>query len=179
MENANLPSFLTRDQLVPLLAAEKPLVEGLLDPSVQVQPAGIDLSLQKLFAPETAATIDFSQAETTLPQYRELEFDSDGKVYLAPGPYKAFLNEVVHIPRNIVGIARPRSTLARSGLSVVTALWDPGYSGRSEVLVVVHNPHGATLARNARIIQLCFWELAVPLGEGQSYNGRYQLENLK
>jgi len=176
----NLPSFLTRNQLVPLLMPESglPLVEGLLDPKVQVQPAGIDLSVQKVLAPTNGAIIGFSQAETKLPDYKELEWDSEGKVYLAPGPYKVILNEIVHIPRNLVGLARPRSTIARGGGSVVTALWDPGYSGRSEVLLVVHNPFGMTISRNARIIQLCFWELAEPLAEGEGYNGRYQLENI-
>ncbi len=176
----NVPSFLTKGQLLALLGPNNPnpLVEGLLDPQVQVQPSGIDLSLQKIFTLETAATIGFTQAETTLPKYEELEFDSEEKIYLAPGPYKVVLNEVVNIPRNIVGIARPRSTICRSGATVGTALWDPGYSGRSEVLLIVHNPHGLTIARNARIIQLCFWELAEPLQDGEAYSGRYQLENL-
>jgi dUTP pyrophosphatase len=176
----NQPSFLTKAQLLKLLNPDNglPLVEGLLDPNVQVQPAGIDLSAQKVLAPISTATIGFTQAMTRLPVYNELEFDQDGLVHLAPGPYKIILNEIVHIPNNIVGIARPRSTIARSGADVVTALWDPGYSGRSEVLLVVHNPHGLSLYRNARIIQLCFWEVSQPLQEGTGYSGRYQLENI-
>jgi dUTP pyrophosphatase len=174
----NAPSFLTKPQLLDLLAKPKPLVEGLLDPQVQVQPAGIDLSLQKIYSMNTAASIGFTQAETTLPEYEAMTFDNDDKVFLSPGPYKVVLNEVVNIPRNVVGIARPRSTICRSGATVGTALWDPGYSGRSEVLLIVHNPNGLTISRNARVIQLCFWELAVPLDDGQGYSGRYQLENI-
>lgn len=177
-----MASFLTKQQLWAYLSpAEhgvKPLVENLIDSAVQVQQAGIDLSLQRLFEAESAATLAFTQAETTLPIYKELEFDSDGKIFLSPGCYKAWLNEIVNIPKNLLGIARPRSTLARSGASVVTALWDPGYSGRSEVLLVVHNPHGLTIKRNTRILQLCFCELDQPLSDDDQYQGRYQLENL-
>lgn len=177
-----MASFLTKNQLLaylnPFAAGVRPLVEGMIDPTVQVQPAGIDLSLQKIFGFESAASLSFTQAQTTLPTYFELEFEADAKVFLPPGPYKVVLNEIVNLPRNLVGIARPRSTLARSGASVVTALWDPGYSGRSEVTLVVHNPHGLTIARNTRVIQLCFWELEEPLREGDEYRGRYQLENL-
>lgn len=177
-----MTSFLTKYQLLAYLSpgesGVKPLIENLIDPSVQVQQAGIDLSLQRLFVPESGASLAFTQAETTLPTYKELEFDADGKVFLPQGCYKAWLNEIVNIPKNLLGIARPRSTLARSGASVVTALWDPGYSGRSEVLLVVHNFYGLTISRNTRILQLCFCELDQPLNDGDEYQGRYQLENL-
>jgi dUTP pyrophosphatase len=175
-----MSGFLTKPQLLAYLHPEqgRPLVENMVDPAVQVQPAGIDLSLQSIFRLETAASVAFTQAETTLPQYSELLFDAAGKVFLTPAPYKLIVNEIVNLPRNVLGIARPRSTLLRSGATVNTALWDPGYSGRSELLLVVHNPAGLTLARNARVAQLCFMELAEGLQEGQEYRGRYHLENL-
>jgi dUTP pyrophosphatase len=175
-----MPGFLTKPQLLAYLNPKdgRPLVENMVDPSVQLQPAGIDLSLQAVFRMDTAASIAFTQAETTLPQYSELLFNEEGKVYLSPAPYKLIVNEIVNLPRNLVGIARPRSTMLRSGATVNTALWDPGYSGRSELLLVVHNPGGLTLARNARVAQLCFFELEEELQEGQEYRGRYQLENL-
>jgi len=177
-----MSGFLTKNQLLaylqPSQTGVKPLIENMIDSTVQIQPAGIDLSLQKIFSFESAAVLAFTQAQTTLPSYRELSFDEAEQVFLPPGPYKVLLNEIVNLPRNLVGIARPRSTLARSGIAAVTALWDPGYSGRSEIMLQVHNPHGLTIARNTRVIQLCFWELDEPLCEGEAYLGRYQLENL-
>lgn len=146
-----MSGFLTKNQLLaylqPSQTGVKPLIENMIDSTVQIQPAGIDLSLQKIFSFESAAVLAFTQAQTTLPSYRELSFDEAEQVFLPPGPYKVLLNEIVNLPRNLVGIARPRSTLARSGIAAVTALWDPGYSGRSEIMLQVHNPHGLTCKR--------------------------------
>lgn len=175
-----MATFLTKPQLLEYLTSTtgRPLVENMVDPAVQIQPAGIDLSLQTIMTLDSAARVAFTQAETILPQYSEILFDSDGRAFLPPGPYKLIVNEIVNLPRHVLGIARPRSTLLRAGATVNTALWDPGYSGRSELLLVVHNPAGLTLARNARVAQLCFWQLDEALAEGQEYQGRYQLENL-
>ena len=68
-----------------------------------------------------------------------------------------------------------RSTLARAGVGLITAVWDAGYRGRSEVGLVVHNPDGAWLKRNARIIQLVFIKL---VDETTPYSGIYNGENI-
>jgi len=175
-----MPSFLTKSELRAYLVpvSGRPLVENMLDPALQVQPAGIDLSLQKIFGFASVATVAFSQAETNLPEYTELAFDGKGQIWLAPGPYKLLVNEIVNLPHNLIGIAHPRSTILRCGATVNTALWDPGYSGRSELLLVVHNPAGLTLVRNARVAQLSFYELDSSLEKGEIYQGRYQNENI-
>lgn len=174
-----MSSFLTKDELLAYLnpGEGRPLVENMVDPKVQVQPAGIDLSLQKIFRFTTEATVAFTHAETHLPEYEEVAFDGEGLAYLVPGPYKLLVNEIVNVPGNLLGVAQPRSTMLRCGATVNTALWDPGYSGRSELLLVVHNPQGLTLARNARVAQLSFYELGETLDADQGYQGRYQGEN--
>jgi dUTP pyrophosphatase len=58
---------------------------------------------------------------------------------------------------------------------VKTALWDSGYSGRSGSLLVVHNPAGIHLQKDARIIQLVFFGLDAPAEK--AYSGLYQDEN--
>lgn len=175
-----MSSFLTKKELLAYLnpTQGRPLVENMIDPAVQVQPAGIDLSLQKIFAFASTAQIAFTQAETSLPDYEEVEFEPSGSIRLSPGPYKLLVNEIVNVPSNLVGLAQPRSTMLRCGATINTALWDPGYSGRSELLLVVHNRHGLVLARNARVAQLCFYELGSSLAEGEGYQGRYQGENI-
>ncbi len=175
-----MAAFLTKGELLEYLnpVEGRPLVENMVDAAVQVQPAGIDLSLQAIFRFTSEATVAFTQAQTRLPNYEEVEFNKEGLAFLAPGPYKLLVNEIVNVPGNLVGIAHPRSTMLRCGATVNTALWDPGYSGRSELLLVVHNPQGLTLARNARVAQLSFYELQESLGESEGYQGRYQGENL-
>ena len=94
---------------------------------------------------------------------------------LAPGPYVITFNEVVHLPNNVMALARPRSSLLRCGVTVENAVWDAGYSGRSQALLVVHNPAGFRLERNARVAQLVFFYLS---STTEGYQGVYQGENL-
>ena len=54
------------------------------------------------------------------------------------------------------------------------AVWDAGYKGRSQALVVVYNPAGFTLARGARIVQMVFLTLDAPAQ--RLYDGQFQGE---
>jgi len=65
--------------------------------------------------------------------------------------------------------------LLRCGVTVNTAVWDAGYSGRSQSLMVVYNPQGFRIQRNARIVQLVFLRLT---HETEGYRGVYQRENI-
>ena len=53
--------------------------------------------------------------------------------------------------------------------------WDAGYHGRSQSLMMVYNPQGFRLQKNARIIQLIFFRLT---SETEGYSGTYQGENI-
>jgi dUTP pyrophosphatase len=79
------------------------------------------------------------------------------------------------MPLNIVAIARTRSTLLRNAVTVQTAVWDPGYQGRSSSLLVVHNPHGIRLQKDARLAQLIFFTTE-EVKEG--YSGVFQNERI-
>ncbi|MGH9321152.1 MAG: deoxyuridine 5'-triphosphate nucleotidohydrolase, partial [Vicinamibacteria bacterium] len=114
-------------------------------------------------------------AERRTPQTLSLEPSADGFWNLPPGPYWIVYNEIVNIPKDVFALARTRSSVLRSGAQIGTALWDSGYSGRSGSLLVVHNPAGIRLKRNARVLQLVFFELDSPAEK--TYDGRYQNEN--
>mgnify|MGYP000886288974 FL=1 len=84
-------------------------------------------------------------------------------------------NEVVHLPLHIMALGRPRSSLLRMSVSIGTAVWDAGYHGRSQSLLVVYNPHGVSLEKNSRLMQLVFFTVE---GGTRAYNGFFQNENL-
>lgn len=174
MESMTEKGILDRATILRSLSANPPLVAGLLDPQHQVQINGVDLTVRSVAAFASAGRLGFS--ERTLPQGEELPFADDGRLYLPPGPYLLTYNEVVHLPTNIAALAFPRSSLLRCGVSIHNAVWDAGYEGRSQSLMVVYNRHGFHLAKNARVLQLVFFYLAKPVEEG--YNGAYQQENL-
>ena len=169
-------SLLGRECILRLLGAEPPLVEGLYSVGEQVQPNGVDLSLREVFRIGGLGKLGAASSEREIPPLEPLPFDADGWVHLPPGPYTVFYNEVVHLPLDVVGLARPRTSLLRSGVAVHTGVWDAGYEGRSQSLMVVYNDQGFRLKRGARIVQMVFFRMARAVGEG--YAGHYQRENL-
>ena len=140
----------------------------------QLQPCGIDLTLKEVHIFEDAGEIDFDNSKRRTSGTKKIEFEN-GTVHLKPGGYKILYNEYVSIPADACALGFPRSSLLRCGVDIHCAVWDPGYHGRSESLLVVNNPHGITLHRNAKVLQLIFAKLdGKPHAE---YGGQYKGEN--
>ena len=170
-----MKAFLSRQDICRLLQQEPPLIEGYIDLETQVQPNGIDLTLREVALLQTSGKIAASDSQRLVSDLAPLVFDGLGSIDLMPGAYIITYNEIVHLPNNIMALARPRSSLLRCGVTVNTAVWDAGYSGRSQSLMVVYNPQGFRLQRNSRIVQLVFLQLTE---ETEGYHGAYQGENI-
>lgn len=168
--------MLSRDQLRERIAWETPLVENMIDKDTQLQPNSVELTLRTVESLKGLGAVDFDNSQRQVPQSENLEFDSGGWILLAPGTYKVTFNEIVNIPLDLAAIARPRSSLLRCGVTVESAVWDSGYRGRSESMLVVYNPYGFRVRKNARLLQLVFYSLQSKVEQG--YNGRYQHENI-
>ena len=168
---------LNRDAIAALLSGHPPLLEECPDMRGQLQPNGIDVTVRSVasFPPEPGA-VGVSDTHRALPGSTELDFGRNGWLVLPNGHYLVTFNEVVNLPHWLMALGRPRSSLLRMGVSVHTAVWDAGYSGRSQVLMVVHNPAGFRIQRGARIAQLVFFPLSAP--DARGYDGQYQRENL-
>ncbi|MFC1986047.1 deoxyuridine 5'-triphosphate nucleotidohydrolase [Chloroflexota bacterium] len=158
-----------------LLEQKPPLIEGYIDLEAQVQPNGIDLTLHEVALPQSSGKIAVSNSQRQVSDLAPLVFDGLGFIDLMPGVYIITYNEIVHLPNNVMALARPRSSLLRCGVTIDTAVWDAGYSGRSQSLMVVYNSQGFRLQRNARVVQLIFLRLT---GETEGYQGVYQKENI-
>ena len=153
------------------------LVESMIDPETQTQMCGVELTLQRVERFISAGALAYDNKERKLPVTKEIEFDGSGWVDLEQGSYLVTFNEIVSIPRNMAALARSRSSLLRSGATLETALWDPGYRGRSQSLLVVYNTAGLRLKKNARLLQLVFMRLGS--NAEKKYTGTYQGENIK
>jgi dUTP pyrophosphatase len=158
-----------------LINREPPLVEGWINLEAQVQSNGFDLTLRDISMTQTAGQVTVDNRNRVLPELTPLVFDGLGGIMLLPGTYIITYNEVVHLPANTMALGRPRSSLLRCGVNVGTAVWDAGYSGRSQSLLMIYNTCGFRVERNARITQLVFFKLT---GETEGYNGIYQGENI-
>jgi dUTP pyrophosphatase len=158
-----------------LIKRDPPLIEGWIDLDTQVQANGFDLTLRDVAIMASAGRIGVENSQRVIPALSPLAFDANGYLDLITGTYIITYNEVVHLPKNIMALGRPRSSLLRCGVNVGTAVWDAGYEGRSQSLLVVYNYQGFRVQKNARITQLIFMTLT---GESEGYDGVYQGENI-
>lgn len=168
-------AILSGSDIRKLIAAAVPLVEGYVNLDEQVQANGFDLSLRDIGVIQTGGQVAADDAGRVIPEVSPLVFDALGFIELPAGIYQVTYNEVVHLPRNVMALGRPRSSLLRCGVTVGTAVWDAGYEGRSRSLLVIYNSRGFRVQSNARLTQLVFMELT---GDSAGYDGFYQGENI-
>ena len=168
-------AILSKQDIYQLLQQQPPLIEGYINLEEQVQPNGIDLTLREVALLQSSGKIAVSNSQRLVSDLAPLVFDGLDYIDLVAGIYIVTYNEIVHLPKNIMALARPRSSLLRCGVTVDTAVWDVGYSGRSQSLMVVYNPQGFRVQRNARVVQLVFLWLT---RETEGYRGAYQGENI-
>jgi dUTP pyrophosphatase len=167
---------LSREQLRRLIEqGESPLLKDYIDLEAQLQPNGFDVTVREVSRYAGQGQIGARSGDRQLPELLPLEWGADGWLALEPGPYHILYNEIVSLPDTLMALGRPRSSLGRSGVTIHTAVWDAGYSGRSTSLLSVLNPEGFRVQRDARAMQLVFIELAVATDSG--YRGQYQGEN--
>lgn len=177
MDHNSLGGVLSREQLRALIdSPERSLITGMVDVDSQIQPNGVDLTLREISRHVGRGTIGVDNADRVLPDLEPVPFDEDGWATLEPGVYHILYNEVVDIPESLTALGRPRSSLNRCGVTIHTAVWDAGYNGRSTSMLVVNNPAGFRVQRDARVMQLVFFGMAEATAEG--YRGRYQGENI-
>ena len=157
------------------LVGDRALIRELRDRERQIQPNGVDLTLASLWTLDGPGRVGTADAERVLSPRSELGCGSDGWFDLSPGPYMARMNEVVDLTADLMAFGKPRSSLLRCGVAIHNAVWDAGYVGRSEALLVVYNPGGFRVQRDARVLQLVFCRLENPT---EPYRGRFQHENV-
>ena len=168
-------AVLSKHDIHQLLKQEPPLIEGYINLEKQLQPNGVDLTLREVALLQSSGKIAVEDSQRLVSDLAPLVFDGLDFIELMAGIYIITYNEIVHLPRNIVALAAPRSSLLRCGVMVNTAVWDAGYSGRSQSLMIVYNPQGFRVQRNARIVQLVFLKMTQ---ETEGYHGAYQGENI-
>lgn len=170
-----MTAILARADIQKLLKQKPPLIEEYFNLKEQLQPNGIDLTLREIALPQASGRIAVKDTQRLVPDLAPLIFDGLDFIQLVPGAYVITYNEIVHLPDNIMALAFPRSSLLRCGVTIYTAVWDAGYHGRAQSLMVVYNPQGFRLQRNARIVQLVFLKLTQKTA---GYQGAYQRENI-
>ncbi|MFH1577851.1 MAG: deoxyuridine 5'-triphosphate nucleotidohydrolase [Candidatus Omnitrophota bacterium] len=164
-------------QEIERLIREKELIKDYLNIDTQLTPNGFDLTVGSVFEFSNCGALDFSNKERVVPQMKEVPAekknpqDKFGWWNIKKGAYKIRTNESVSLPRDLTAVSFPRSSLLRMGAFTQTGVWDAGFKGKSEFILVVENPEGLMLKENARLIQLVFIRINAT---EQSYQGIYQ-----
>lgn len=176
MNSPMVHAVLNRQEIESLIKG-KNLIAGYIDIATQLTPNGFDLTVESVVAFEASGAIDFSNKERSIPEGRTLipekkdPQDKFGWWHLHPGTYKVKTNETVTLDLGLIAFAFPRSSLLRSGVFTQTGVWDAGFSGRSEFVMVVGNPRGVSVKQNARLVQLVFARMDETK---EGYQGAYQ-----
>lgn len=144
--------------------------------------AGVDLRLGEVI--EITGGVAFIEADGPAGQGLRSGFESkvicafqhddiaQKKFVFEPGKYYLVKTvESVNIPINVLGDFRARSTLFRSGLSLLTTTGAPGYEGPLVFGLINHGPLPVTIQMGARIANALFYRLE---SEGIGYRGQNQ-----
>ncbi|KAL6830424.1 dUTPase-like protein [Trichoderma sp. SZMC 28015] len=95
------------------------IVRNLRSATQQLQPCGVDLSLRRVLAWTSPATIDFDNSHRQAANTSELRFDKDAEtIKLRQGAYLVEFNETVSVPLDYMGQVFVRSSLWRSGATL-------------------------------------------------------------
>ena len=135
-----------------LLTAKQILDQGIIIPSPYSQPA---------------------QVETTRVDGKECWV-------LEPGTYAITFNEGCKIPANAAGFIIHRSSLYRTGTSITSPVWDPGFETQKMGTVMIVNVK-LIVEKNARVAQMFIHTTEEPaeLYDGQFQGGTHSWEKKK
>ena len=120
-----MTAVLSRQEIGRLLKKKPPLIEGCIDLKQQLQPNGIDLTLRDIALTQSSGQIAAEDSQRVVSDLAPLVFDGLGFIDLVPSAYIITYNEIVHLPNDIMALARPRSSLLRCGVTVAQRYGTP------------------------------------------------------
>lgn len=129
------------------------LTSGFIDPQLQTQPTGFDISVKNISSFSSKGTIDFDNSKRDIATRTELT-PTSGNYALEQGTYMVEFNEQINVKPNYVFYLHPRSSLMRNGATLSSSIFDPGYSGPIFAILQVLNPLGINVKKDARIGQI-------------------------
>lgn len=153
------------------------IIRNVQSPTMQVQPCGVDLTLNRVFRWTSPGIIDLDNQLRQTASTKEIPFpspeDKTIKPYLdlAQGSYLVEFNETVSVPLDVMGQVFVRSSLFRSGVLIHAGVMDSGYQGAVGALMQVVNPAGLRVYPAARLAQFVFHQMSEKV---EGYNGIYQ-----
>ena len=148
---------------------------------------GVDLSLRSVNKIVSRGCIYTDKSYVSkyedIPVQSIIGSDRDYEGWFLPkGTYIILLNEGCNFGPNDTGLIILRSSLNRCGVSIQSAVWDPGYNSVNgervlpmSVRLTVDTDEGIYIEKNARVAQLLVFQNE----DATLYNGQFQGGNLQ
>lgn len=152
----------------------KPLIEHLgTDQISGIEGTTVDLRLGAVYRPVGAARL---MRDTRVTPEIELLMDistsPDGVFRVRPGDYLLLQTiEQVNLPENLFAYIRPRTTLIRSGIPLMTAFISPNYQGKLTVGMKHQGIADVDIQMGFRIMCIAFFPID---GKAVPYRGVWQ-----
>lgn len=136
----------------PQTAINEGWLSGIRNPSKQIQPNAIDVTLDSIRKINTCDTFCLTEKDKMHRQSKELKVtDSDGWT-LNEGVYDAMSEMYVELPEGYAGWLVSRSSLVRNGVMCISGVYDSGFCGH--LGAALHIPKGyVKLEQHVRFAQ--------------------------
>jgi len=135
-----------------------------------VQPSGVDLRVKTIYRLKNGGYLGVKNRQTP-----DIDIVSDkvgDKIILGPNEFVLVETmEKVNMPKDLLALILPRSSLFRCGVSLHTAVVDPGFIGTLTFGMKNLSEHPFEIEIGSKIGQIVFEEVK---GNDKLYNGKYQ-----
>jgi len=150
------------------LIEEKKLIEN-VDKN-NVQPSGVDLRVKTVYRLKNGGYLGVKNRQT--PNVDVISDKVGDKITLDPNEFVLVETmEKVNMPKDLLALILPRSSLFRCGVSLHTAVVDPGFVGTLTFGMKNLSNHPFELEIGSKIGQIVFEEVK---GNDKLYKGKYQ-----
>lgn len=155
-------------KILELTKKTPPLIENLEEKNIQ--PSGVDLRIKCVYRMKNGGFIGIKGRKT--PDVESICDEIGKKFTLEPNEFVLVETmERVNIPNDLMAIILPRSSLFRCGVTIFTAVVDPGFEGTLTFGMKNLSKFPFNIEIGSRIGQIVFIEVKDNV---KLYNGKYQ-----
>ena len=156
------------EEILKLMKQNPSLIENVDEKNIQ--PSGIDLRVKRIYRLRNGGFLGMDNRMT--PDVESVSERHGEKFKLEPNEFVLVETmEKVNMPKDITAIVLPRSSLFRCGVSLHTAVVDPGFVGTLTFGMKNLSEFSFEIEIGSKIGQIVFEEVK---GNVKLYDGKYQ-----
>jgi len=156
------------ENILKLIKQKIPLIENVDEKNIQ--PSGVDLRVKCIYRLKNGGYMGIEKRN--MPDVENVSDKIGEKLILKPNEFVLVETmEKVNMPNDLMAIVLPRSSLFRCGVSLHTAVIDPGFVGTLTFGMKNLSNFPFEIEIGTKVGQIVFEEVK---GNNKLYNGKYQ-----